>query len=84
MGDYFIVLDKGEVKWSGNLNDLYRDGIFEVYLNSRNIPALEFIFRYGNIALIKSNSESLSDSMKRGEILGFRHAGVRRVYYETR
>lgn len=84
VGDYFIVLDKGEVKWSGNLNDLYRDGIFEVYLNSRNIPALEFIFRYGNIALIKSNSESLSDSMKRGEILGFRHAGVRRVYYETR
>jgi len=84
VGDYFIVLDKGEVKWSGSLDDIYQDGIFEVYLNSRNPPSFDIIFRYGNIAIVKSKKESLNDSMENGQILGFRRAGIRRVYYETK
>ncbi|OWP56373.1 MAG: hypothetical protein B2I17_06105 [Thermoplasmatales archaeon B_DKE] len=84
VGDYFVLLDRGEIKWNGTFDDLYRDEIFEVYISPGYVPEFGFIFRYGNVCLVKGESEKLYESMKRGEIRGFRQAGVRRVYYETR
>ncbi|MHB8560139.1 MAG: ATP-binding cassette domain-containing protein [Thermoplasmataceae archaeon] len=83
VGDYFVILDRGKIKWKGTLEDLYQEGIFEIYLDPRIKVDFEFIFKYGNIALVKITDDHLNRLMADKEILGFRRAGIRRVYYET-
>jgi ABC-2 type transport system ATP-binding protein len=84
VGDYFVILDRGKIKWKGTLEDLYQEGIFEIYLDPRIKVDFDFIFKYGNIALVKSTEDRLNRFMSNKEILGFRRAGIRRVYYETK
>lgn len=84
VGDYFVILDRGKIKWKGTLEDLYQEGIFEIYLDPRIKVDFEFIFKYGNIALVKITDDHLNRLMADKEILGFRRAGIRRVYYETK
>ena len=84
VGDYFVILDRGKIKWKGTLEDLYQEGIFEIYLDPRIKVDFDCIFKYGNIALVKSTEDRLNRFMSNKEILGFRRAGIRRVYYETK
>lgn len=84
VGDYFVILDRGKIKWKGTLEELYQEGIFEIYLEPQIKVDFDFIFKYGNIALLKSTEDHLNRLMANKEILGFRRAGIRRVYYETK
>ncbi len=83
IGDYFVILGRGKITWMGDMESLYRENIFEIYLPGYSDPGLEVIFRYGRIFLVRAEDKSLERMMAAGKILGYRKAGIRRAYYEA-
>jgi len=83
VGDYFVILGKGQITWMGDMHSLYRDNIYEIYLPDYSEPGLEVLFRYGRIFLVRSEKEKLEKMMSEGNIMGYRKAGIRRAYYEA-
>lgn len=83
IGDYFVVLDYGKLRWSGSMEDLFNSNIYEVYFIDRLPPDIKVIYRYGRIGLVEIDADRLEDLRKKNIIIGFRKAGVRRIYVET-
>jgi ABC-type cobalamin/Fe3+-siderophores transport systems, ATPase components len=79
IGEHFIVLEGGNVVWSGSIRDLITSDIFEVFMNGES-NSLNIIYRFGNIALVKNSEEELYKFLREGLIYGFRKAGVRKFY----
>jgi len=82
IGEHFIVLEGGNVVWSGSIRDLITSDIFEVFMNGES-NSLNIIYRFGNIALVKNSEEELYKFLREGLIYGFRKAGVRKFYGEA-
>ena len=80
--DYYMILDRGIVKWTGDRTKLINSDIFEVYTRQEEKYDFEPIYSYGNIVLIRSSMNDLFKMLNNGSILGFRKSGVRRIYGE--
>ena len=80
--DYYMILDRGIVKWTGDRTKLINSDIFEVYTRQEEKYDFEPIYSYGNIVLIRSSMDDLFKLLNNGSILGFRKSGVRRIYGE--
>ncbi len=80
LADYIVILNEGRIIWHGTIENLYESNIFEVYLKRDVILNLKYIFRYGNIALVESDTKTLSDLLENGKIIGYRKSGVLRIY----
>lgn len=64
------------------IDGLYDSNIYKVYLRSDETINTEYMYMYGNIALIESDAKTLLNHMEDGKIIGFRKSGVRRIYGE--
>ena len=80
IGDYIIIFNDGKLIWHGTSENLYNSNIFEVFLIRGIKINLNYLFRYGNIALIESNMKTLTNLLESGKIIGFKKSGVRRIY----
>ncbi|BBG23723.1 Trehalose/maltose import ATP-binding protein MalK [Sulfuracidifex tepidarius] len=78
MGDVIVVLQDGRLKWYGTVEELYRGDIYEVYYRGK--LRLDALCDFGNVALVKGDEDLLSSLVKKGEIVGFKRAGVRKLY----
>lgn len=83
IGDYFIVLDYGKLRWAGSMKDLFNSSIYEVYFMDKLPPDIRVIYQYGKIGLVGSDIDRLVELQKKNIIIGFKKAGVRKLYVET-
>ena len=85
IGDFFVILNRGTIAWSGTIDELYKSDLYEVY-TMRHYDDFGFksIFDFGNTHLVRTDESNLEQSRKEGKILGYRKSGVRRVYYEIK
>lgn len=85
LSDYILVLSEGKCIWSGSIRDLMNEEIYEIY----QLPNMEelnakIIYNFGNIALVRGSFEEIASMLKEGKIIGFRKAGVRKIYGEIK
>ncbi len=80
--DEYIVLKEGEILWKGSKKDLYKNNLFEIYLNENNIPGLNVISDMGKVLIAEARIDYLVKLLEDGKILGFKRAGLRRIYGE--
>jgi len=80
LSEYFIILKNGSVIWHGKLEDMWRDELYEVYLRGKPPEKLNVLFSTGYVAIVKSTEDELLDLTKKGLIIGYKRAGVRRFY----
>ncbi|MCE4604535.1 MAG: ATP-binding cassette domain-containing protein [Aeropyrum sp.] len=89
LADYIIVLDDGEIRWSGSRSELYKGNIIEVYIEPGNglqyikseDSGIRLLTCHGYICLVQvEDFDSLERLYKRGDINGFKKAGVRKIY----
>ncbi len=80
LADYIVILNEGRIIWQGSIENLYESNIFEVYLKREVILNWKYMFRYGDIALVESDTKTLSDLLQNGKIIGYRKSGVLRIY----
>ncbi len=85
LANFFIIIDEGKVVWKGNTQDLYHEGIFEIFLtSSEDLPqGLILLSKFGRNALVKSTKEDLISLYTNNEIIGFKQAGLRYVCRES-
>ncbi|BFH73915.1 ABC transporter ATP-binding protein [Sulfurisphaera javensis] len=83
IAEYFIVLDRGIVKWSGSISDLINSDIYEVYSFYNILDSTKVIYRYGNIYLIQEDIGKIKKMYDEGIIYGFRKSGLRKLYIEN-
>ncbi|BCU68902.1 ABC transporter ATP-binding protein [Stygiolobus caldivivus] len=82
-GDYIVVLKEGEVRWKGTIDDLYREPIYEVFVRFNTTPPSGTIADFGNILLVRGEEEEMESMVKKGIAIGFKKAGVRKIYMES-
>ncbi|MDI9644403.1 MAG: ABC transporter ATP-binding protein [Candidatus Verstraetearchaeota archaeon] len=81
VSDHFVIMNEGKIMWCGNHDDLYHEGVFEVFLKAAELPEdTILVSKFGRSALVKSSEERLMSLYAEGRINGFRKAGLRHVY----
>jgi ABC-2 type transport system ATP-binding protein len=80
LADYIIILNNGRVVWNGTLDELFASDIYEVYVHRGEDIGMDYIWRYGDFCLVRTDLKILSELLEGGKIIGFRKSGVRRVY----
>ncbi|MCL4337246.1 MAG: ABC transporter ATP-binding protein [Candidatus Thermoplasmatota archaeon] len=80
LADYIVILNDGKLVWHGSISGLFESDIFEVFLNREMDINMEYLFRYGDIGLVRSDAKILSSLLEHGKIIGFKKSGVRRIY----
>jgi ABC-2 type transport system ATP-binding protein len=81
LGEYFVLMKEGSIIWHGKLEDIWRDGLYEVYLRGKPPVGLKILFSIGYVAIAKSTEEELIELTNKGLITGYRKAGVRRFLF---
>ncbi len=87
IANYIVILNEGRVIWAGDMSQMYRDNVYEVYLaDSSNLPRSlkdSILYRFGRVVLAKSNEDELSKLYRKGLIIGFRRSGVKHEYIKA-
>ncbi len=83
LGETFIVLNEGELVWTGSRQNLYDNSLFEVYLNGTAVPGLKVVYEMANVLIVENDLQYLKELVDDGKILGFKRAGLRRLYGEV-
>lgn len=83
ISDFLVVLENGALKWAGKTSDLFTEDVYEITLVDKfEDLGLKKLYSMGNIIIARSSKEYLQSLFERGRILGFRLAGLRKVYLE--
>jgi len=91
LADDVVILNSGRVKWVGSVDDMFRDGLYEVLVRRSRLGELaegvggcggEILADFGTYVVVRGVDEGvLEPLLRRGVLIGFRRAGLRvRVY----
>ncbi|MDV3103323.1 ABC transporter ATP-binding protein [Thermococcus waiotapuensis] len=87
VADYFIIMKEGRIVWQGGRRDLFSKGVYEITLFDKEseLPTgLDILHSLGAIVIARADEEFLSDLFRKGLIAGFKRAGLRYAYAESR
>lgn len=87
VADYFVILKEGKIVWEGSRRKLFAEGIYEVTLSGIDETItgnVEVLHRFGAIVVVRAEEEELIELMRSGKIAGFKRAGLRYAYVESR
>ena len=79
LADYLVILKDGKLVWSGGFESLSEVDYFEVTVRDFFVPP-GALMKLGNVYIVKSNLDELEKLMREGKIMGYKKAGVRRLY----
>ncbi len=79
--DTYVILNDGNLIWQGNMTELYDDKTFEVIPNP-DLPdiGLNVIYTIENRYICEGNEGEFSKLVKEHKVIGFKRAGLRKVY----
>lgn len=85
LADSFLVIGRGKLIWQGNKDELYDDETFEVMPigNTLDTFNLDVLYTIERRIICKSTEENLSKLLMDHKIMGFRRAGLRKIYGKT-
>jgi len=87
VADHFIIMKEGRLVWQGGRRELFADGVYEVTLvdGASGVPSgINVVHSFGAIVIARADEETLSNLFRRGLIAGFKRAGLRYAYAESR
>ncbi|NJF24846.1 ATP-binding cassette domain-containing protein [Thermococcus sp. Bubb.Bath] len=87
VADHFIIMKEGKLVWQGDRKDLFAEGIYEITLTEKELglpKGIQVVHSFGAIVVARADEELLNDLFRKGVIAGFKRAGLRYAYAESR
>ncbi len=87
VADAVLILSDGRVRWVGSVDDMFREGLYEVLVRRFRLGELadavsasggEVVADFGTHVVVKGVDEgALNTLLRQGTVIGFRRAGLR-------
>ncbi|ASI98816.1 ATP-binding cassette domain-containing protein [Thermococcus celer] len=87
VAEHFLILKEGRLVWEGSRRKLFAEGVYEITLaeNGGKLPEeVQVVHSFGAIVVARADEELLSELFRKGIIAGFKRAGLRYAYAESR